>query len=437
MGSITPSGSGEIHSAKSNFGTKGWLVVIYTGLIYLFSSSINDNLNVTVPQFAQTFGWDPNGMLVYTGLGGFVGIAVSLVLGLIIKKAKVKWPTAVVLLIFGALYIFYGNASTLMTYMVIVVAITALSNAINLVPTQQIMNNWFPRKKGIALGWATAGMCIAGAIIPPIFQALFAISISTPFLVMGIAMIILAIITIIWFKSYPEEAGAYPDNEPISNEEREKSLQMLNEYKSPYSIPKLLITKEFGLLCIIFGFLFIGLIGTVAQMVPRLLAIGLDMNMSLLLSTVANIIGIPASLLWGVIDQKVGTKKTVIIFCIYWTLVMLVAALGANVQNIPMTVVSVLMFACAVGGLGNLMPSMVIQVFGRFDFAAVNSLFVPVVVGIRSCALIIVSAVLTATGATNLALGYRNVFFVFVVLSIIAAVASIFLPKKTISKIPG
>ena len=38
----------------------------------------------------------------------------------------------------------------------------------------------------------------------------------------------------------------------------------------------------------------------------------------------------------------------------------------------------------------NLMPSAIIQVFGRYDFAQANKIIMPLVIGIRSCAFLIV-----------------------------------------------
>ncbi len=244
---------------------------------------------------------------------------------------------------------------------------------------------------------------------------------------------ILRLVTLFWFKSYPEEKGAYPDNEPISEEEQKRNLAALGSYKSSFTIGKLLKTGQFWLITIIFGLLFMGLIGVMIQMVPRLMSVGLSTDQSILWLTIASIIGIPASYAWGAIDQKVGTKKTVIIFCALWTISMVIGVIGLAVNSIPISIVSVVVFACELGGLGNLMPSMAIQVFGRFDFAAANKLIVPVVVGIRSFALIIVSAVLAAAGA-NVPLGFRNVFILFAVISVVALVLSLLLSNKTIGK---
>lgn len=424
----------EIHSTKSNFGKKGWAVIIFTLLIYMFTAAVADTLNVSVDAFSHTYGWDSNEMLAFAGIGGFVGIVVSLIFGIIIHKTNAKLTTAIGLFILAGLWLLGGFVNSMLTYGLVLIFSFAMSNTANLVFTQQIMNNWFPKKKGLALGWATMGMCLSSAFMVPLVQGMFGFGLAAPYILMCVVMVVMGLVTLLWFKSYPEEMGAYPDNEPVSAEESRKSLEAMASYKSPFTIGKLLKTGQFWLICLIFGFLFMGLIGVMIQMVPRLMSVGLSTEQAILWLTIASIIGIPASYIWGAIDQKIGTKKTVIIFCALWTVSMVIAAIGVAMGSIPISIVSVVFFACELGGLGNLMPSMEIQVFGRYDFAAANKIIIPIVVGLRSCTMLIMPAILAAAGA-NLALGYRNLFILLTVLSLAALVLSFFLSNKTIGKV--
>ena len=237
----------------------------------------------------------------------------------------------------------------------------------------------------------------------------------------------------VWFKQFPEEAGAYPDNEPITEEERQANLAMLNNAKTEFTIGKLLRTKEMWMLTIIFGFVALGLVAVISQMVPRLVAVGLGQNMAIMYLTIASIIGIPASVIWGFIDQKLGTNKTVRVFCVLWTLMLVISALGSGMVNVPMAVFSVIFYAILLGGMMNLMPSAIISVFGRFDFADANKIIMPLIIGIRSCAFLLVPVMLAAAGP-NVNGGYRNAFIVCAVLSAISTVVAFLLKDKCIGR---
>lgn len=424
---------GKQRKTDAGFGTKGWIVIIFTLFIYLVTSVVPDTLNVSVSVFADAYNWDSNKMLVFSAVGGFAGIATSLVFGLIVAKLGVKWPTVVLLALFAVTWLLYGYAGSFVMYGLAVTLATAVCNPLNLVSTQQIMNNWFPRKKGVALGWATIGCCVSSAVMVAVFQKMFHISVSAPFVLMAVAVIVLAVFAAVWFKSYPEEAGAYPDNEPISNAEREKNLEFLNNYKSKFTLGKLLLTKEIWMLALIFGFISLGLVACVSQMIPRLLSVGIDMNMAILWMTISSVIGIPASVIWGIIDQRIGTLKTVRIFAILWLLMTLSTAAGSAMESILVSSLAVVFYAVLVGGMMNLMPSAVIQVFGRYDFAQANKIIMPIVVGIRSCAFLVMPVMLATAGA-NINSGYRNIFLFCTVLSLVAVVLAFALKGNCIGK---
>ena len=415
----------------NSFGKKGWAVVIYTLFIYLFTCVTNDTLNVTVEVFAGVLGVTGNDLLPMAAIGGFVGVILSLIAGAIIAKKNVKVPTAVLFVLLGVLFAINGQARSLPVYAIAAILSTAVAQTLNLVCTQQIMSNWFPKKKGIALGWATMGMPVCSATMVAVFQGLFGISIAAPYWLMLVICLVMAAVTAFWFKNYPEEAGAYPDNEVVDPEEQKKTLEFMANYKSLWTAGKLLKTKEFWMLVIIFGFMFMGLVATMAQMIPRLGTLGLAPNVGIMWLSIASIIGIPGSFAWGAIDQKLGTGKTNRIFCVCWAVTMIIAAFGMAIASVPVTIFSIILYALLNGGLGNMMPSMFISVFGRFDFAQANKIGMPIVICLRSMALIIMPIILAAAGP-NQVMGFRNLYIFISVISIIAAVLAFVIKDKNI-----
>lgn len=57
------------------FGRQGWWIIIYTLLLYLFSSSSSDTLNVTTMGHAMILGLSESStLLIYAAIGGFVSV---------------------------------------------------------------------------------------------------------------------------------------------------------------------------------------------------------------------------------------------------------------------------------------------------------------------------------------------------------------------------
>ncbi len=417
----------NVQKTKSNFGRKGWGMIIYILILYMLTAAVVDTLNISVGAFAEMKQWESNSLLAFSTIGGWIGVIGTLIFGQWVAKKGVKTPTVIGLFLLGAFFIFNGQVNSIPMYALAIILLSIMSNCINLVATNTFMSNWFPTKKGIALGWATMGMPISSAAMVPIFAGILGAtgSISAPYLFFGILTFLVAIATIFFVKSNPEEAGAYPDNEPITAEQAKANLDMMNAHKSEWTIPKLLACKQMWLVSIVFGLLFISIVATMTQFVPRFIAAGFTQGEAILWLSVASVLGIPGSYAWGFIDQKIGTKGTTIIYGVYMAVLQFLSAIFFDSKAI--SIVLVILLGILIGGIGNLFPSMVIQVFGRFDFAAANRIIVPLVVAFRTSAFIIMVAVLTSFHGS-----FKALLVVLGIVSILAIIATLMLSNKQI-----
>ena len=73
--------------AKSNFGLRGWLLVI--GMIFctfVAGACGNDGLNTIIPQFAQRFGWEQATLTVLASVSGYISAIALAIMGVIVHK---------------------------------------------------------------------------------------------------------------------------------------------------------------------------------------------------------------------------------------------------------------------------------------------------------------------------------------------------------------
>ncbi len=73
--------------------------------------------------------------------------------------------------------------------------------------------------------------------------------------------------------------------------------------------------------------------------------------------------------------------------------------------NLYLQYFSVFMIGIAIGGIGNLFPSMTATLFGRYDFVRAMGVLNPITNIVRSFAFIIMGAGLSMTGTYHLAYG--------------------------------
>ena len=180
--------------------------------------------------------------------------------------------------------------------------------------------------------------------------------------------------------------------------------------------------KNTWLIGIGLGILWMTTIGLVSNFVPRLIMVGVSQQFAVSMLTIAAVVGIVGSYFWGWLDQKFSTKTASIIYGV-WYLIALLLMIFHN-GSMVMTGLVVIFVGCGIGGIGNLIPSMIGTCFGRFGFIKANRVIAPLNTVIRSTALVVIGAV----GTMNLTRAYW-IFFVCSVIAIIL-VAMIKQPKR-------
>ena len=408
---------------NSKFGKWGWSMVIYTALLYYFWSGIgSDGLNLYPDVFAGMHGWDSHQLLGFATPAGIIAVIGGILFGRMIIKTGVRKMSGFALIVTGILYAVFGFSSSPVMYLVCLTAFCFVSMAFGLICTATLMGNWFPRKKGIALGWATMGAPICTATFVAIMSGLYgAFGVSTSHIIMGGVMVLLGIVSFFWVKNEPSEVGAYPDNLPDGAAAYHAQMREMQSYTSPFTVGRLLKDKDMWLISVGFGMLWMVTVGVVSQFVPRMISvmapsIGPEaaQGKALMMLTIAALVGILGSYFWGWLDQKIGTKPASAVYAISY-IVALLLLIFAKVEIL--TYVAIVFVGLGIGGLLNLMPSLVISVYGRKDFAAANALVSPIASLIQKGAFIIMAVALAASGGD-----YTMPYMIFIGIDVVGMI---------------
>jgi len=192
----------------------------------------------------------------------------------------------------------------------------------------------------------------------------------------GIFAIILGIFGMIFVRNTPQERGMNPDNvsDKVYAEEYDNSDEGAD---GGWTTGALLKTKELWLAAITTGFFQICSVGVMSQLVLRNQELGFSQQAALNVMTVLALGGVVGSWLVGVIDEKLGTKKTMIGFGIWYCIALLLNFTAVD-QITPLVYVSLFMIAMGIGGSANFTTSLPTSIFGRHGFDKVNSVIFPI-----------------------------------------------------------
>lgn len=403
------------NSASAKFGKAGWETIIYCLLMFFFYvGMVNDGTNALAPAVAEKIGCELGDILRLNGFAGMVGVVGFVVVGQINRKLGARLTSAIFTAISGVAYIVCGNASSQVIYFIAMcIVVTGIMSA-GYISGGTLVANWFPKKKGLVMGFTTMGHNLASAFYVAILTGLIALwGISGGTVAIGIAAILLGLVGYAVIRNTPTERGMYPDNVT-------KEVYEMEYHSGPDSFDRdggwttgsLLKTKELWLAAITTGFFQICSVGVMSQLVTRNIRdFGMSQPKALMIMTVIALIGVFGSWLIGVIDDAIGTRRTMMFFGLWYAI-----ALACNFMSNSTGVLfylSIFMIGMGIGGSANFTTSLPAAIFGRHGFEKVNSVIFPIQGFITSWCFIINGVV------TNVIGNLRVAYMIFAVVALI------------------
>ena len=406
------------------FGFRGWMLIIYQAIAYItFQCFTQYPLNI----LADFYGGSQKVANIYS-ICAVVGIFVQIILaGVVAKMKKIKLfgtilGAVTLVLAFLVMTLPAGTGWDVSYAIINVVSVLYATFALGI-----LVGQWFPTKKGIVMGIATLAFPIANGLLGPFASAVFAKGfpdIKGAFLPFFIVSVIGWIIGIVFIKDYPEECGAFRDNDRNMTPEVAKAImeqEIENKRTSVWTYLHTLKCKEFwfGTICV--ALLLSCSIGLMSQSNAIITAYP-ELNYTTVMALVM-IFGCIGSFVLGILDQKLGTRKAMIIS----TCLMIIGGILGLINNATALMIAMIFVAMFMGASSNFGVSHAAQYWRREDFSRIFTLSSPIGSAISSASPALIAALLF--GAT----GYKghSGAFTFVLISGVVALVVMLLHKPS------
>ncbi|MCU6761178.1 Inner membrane protein yhjX [uncultured Roseburia sp.] len=378
---------------------KGWGTIIYCLLMFWFyAGMVNDSSNIVAPAVAERLGIPAGNVLNMGTVAAMVGVIFFFILGWVNRKIGARMTSFICLILAGIGYFGMGHAGSLVQYGISLCVCTIGAMSAGYIAGGALVASWFPKKKGIVMGYTTMGHNMAtGFFVPLITILVVRLGVKNAVVIPAVLVIVLAVMGLFLMRNTPQERGVNPDN--VSDEEyHSQYFNSETDDDGGWTVKKLFSKKTFWLVAVASGgFQFVSTI-IITQLVVRNQQVGFTQAQAVKIMTILAFAGIAGSWIIGALDQKIGTKKTMIFFGIWYA-----AALLLEVTEIPaLVIVFLIMFALALGGSANFTTSLPAAVFGRHGFKKVNSVLFPIQALVSSFGFMVNGNVLNATGSLRM-----------------------------------
>ena len=408
------------------YGVRGWVLIIWIATAFLSYMVIgNYPLNI----LSDLYGGQQTLSTIYT-MASVVGIVIQLIASTQIGKMKsVKR--------FGCLMGILSMACLLgimfipgmipgtpqMIWRAVYACGTVLSVFYGTFALSILVGQWFPTKKGMVMGIATLAFPLGNGVIGAFAAAAFAGGqphIPGAFAPFFIVILFGFIIGTIFVPDYPEQVGGFRDNNPNMTPEMARAMmeeEIENRKTTVWKLNHTLTTRDFWFLTIPAGFLLMLSVGTMTQTNQILGQMGEGLNkfggfagvMAMIM-----VFGLIGSFILGVLDQKLGTKKSMLIAAVIMAIAGILGMISSP-EKPGLLVGALICLALFMGASSNYTVSLAAQYWRREDFPTVFAAVNPIANLINAFGPMIVAIVM-------LSLGYNHIFTMTLILGVISII---------------
>ena len=408
------------------FGGRGLIliIVLFFGFM-MFQVFTNYPLNI----LADFYGGTQKVAMLLT-VGTLIGIILQIIISGFIGKIKsIKKVAAVIGLIavIGAFGVAAIPVSKPGLWSVVYLIVNIVVTMYALLFLSIIAGQWFPTRKGTVMGIATIAYPVSNGVIgffastamaplakgmgPAVFRAFL------PFLIL---VTIGYVLFLVFVTDYPEQCGAYRDNNKEFTPEVAKKMmeeEIENKRTTVWTTGHIFANRDFWFASVTCGLLLMGAVGTMTQS-NAIISFFPELNYTIIMLVIA-VFGAIGSWLLGVLDTAIGTKKSMIIAVCLMVLSGIFGVAAVTTQKGALVVVSMILVAMFMGASSNYTVSVAAQYWRREDFSGVFSCVNPIANIFNAVAPTVVAMLLFSS------MGVKAVFIFLTIAGVIGIVLMI------------
>lgn len=395
----------------------GWWIVLTAFLCH----AVNVGLmfyawGVFLTPLAETFGGRGPVALAYT-CTQLAQAAYGLVVGRLVDRHGARGVEIVGAVLLAAGFALLSTVHTLPLFYLCMAGPIALgSTCMGALPNNAAVARWFVRRRGQALGIATAGISAGGIVLAPLAQWLIVhYGWRHAYLILaGLVLVVVLPPVLAFMRRDPADLGLLPDGEPPPKGAGHDALETVEREMERSVRPEVAVRlAAFWLLAVCFGLTMAGLAGVLLFQIPLLIDRGMEPTQAALVLGATAAMGVVGKLGFGaLLDRYDQRRVAAACFLLQGAGVLLLW----QTHSTPALVAYVILYGYAMGGNATLQASLVAEAFGRVHYGAISGRLVPFIVLAQAAAIPAMASLRDHTGSFGPAL------MVIIVASLVATV---------------
>jgi MFS family permease len=360
-------GPGQPISVRASRIFYGWIVVAAAFLVLFMAYGTQYAFGVFFIALVDEFGWSRASLSGVFSLYAFVYAAFALVAG----RLTDRWGPRAVISLGGALLglglAAMSQVRALWQPYVLYGAVAALGMSTAYVPCNATVAKWFTRRRGLAVGLASAGGSLGTFALPPIAHLLVSrLGWRGAYVVFGAAVLLALNGLAVLMRRDPETVGLFPDGDRAP-----ASAGRAGARPGGWTMGRAVRTRAFWLLYGVFAATWIPVFIPLVHLVPMARGLGIP---PLLAATLVSTLGASAlvgRLLMGGASDRIGRRGALAVALVLQA----TAFVGfSQARELSALYAASLVFGFSYGAASTLFTAAVTDFFGREHAASLAGL---------------------------------------------------------------
>ena len=349
----------------------GWyLVGLSSFMLMLMSTTVFQGVGTFFVALERAFGWNRTTLSGAFALARAEGALLGPLEGFLVDRLGTRRMVIVGYLVMGLGFIFYSQIQTVWHFYVAYIAISLGSGVGGWIAFVTLINNWFSRRRALAMSIAVSGIQLGGFLVPLMAWGIESHGFRMTALGIGIVLIVVAVPASRFIRNLPEDVGSLPDGAPIR---RTAGASGSSTQSDSGDVPDMtprqaLKTVAFWVIAVARLTSVVSIVSLSVHLVPKLTDSGISLITANFVVTLYTFVAFLTGFLAGYLADR-SSKVIVLFVC------MLLQALAMGIltftDTLPMAVVFAVLWGAGFGGRVPLLTAIVGDYFGRRHFGSI------------------------------------------------------------------
>ena len=183
-------------------------------MLMLMSTTVFQGVGTFFVALERTFGWNRTTLSGAFALSRAEGALLGPLEGFLVDRLGTRRMVIVGYLVMGLGFIFYSQIQTVWHFYVAYIAISLGSGVGGWIAFVTLINNWFSRRRALAMSIAVSGIQLGGFLVPLMAWGIESHGFRMTALGIGIVLIVVAVPASRFIRNLPEDVGDLPDGAP-------------------------------------------------------------------------------------------------------------------------------------------------------------------------------------------------------------------------------